>query len=230
MDIALLTKSQLDKICGCYLFEGCPRNLVEKTLSDDGCCMEKYENGQIIYDIDDYSRSFGLILLGKVSACKPVDAANSLMMASFEAGDCFGSAALFNDSLHYVTRITAKSKSTVLFFSQPLLEELMKKEFRVAQNYIRFLSERVQILNAKIQALIYPSAISTVAGYLCSKLEEGGNVISLTISYSELAGRLNIGRASLYRALDDLEKNGLILREGHKLTVPDREKLRKYGI
>ena len=43
----------------------------------------------------------------------------------------------------------------------------------------------------------------------------------LTCPATELAQRLGISRASLYRAFDTLEEQGLIRREGRSIFVPD---------
>ena len=45
-----------------------------------------------------------------------------------------------------------------------------------------------------------------------------------TISMTELAGRLNIGRASLYRVMDRMVDDGIIERSGKTIFVkhPDR--------
>ncbi|MCF0120174.1 MAG: winged helix-turn-helix domain-containing protein, partial [Oscillospiraceae bacterium] len=39
---------------------------------------------------------------------------------------------------------------------------------------------------------------------------------------------LNIGRASLYRSFDSLEKLGLIEKNGRSVRIPDTEALRKF--
>ena len=45
--------------------------------------------------------------------------------------------------------------------------------------------------------------------------------ILLTCSMTELAARLNIGRASLYRELQKLEERGALVRKGKRILVRD---------
>ena len=41
----------------------------------------------------------------------------------------------------------------------------------------------------------------------------------------QLAKTIGVGRASLYRALDTLEKSGAIARQGKQIWIRDKEKL-----
>ncbi len=45
---------------------------------------------------------------------------------------------------------------------------------------------------------------------------------------AHLASALDIGRTSLYRAFEELERAGAIRREGKLITVLSREKLQQY--
>jgi CRP-like cAMP-binding protein len=88
------------------------------------------------------------------------------------------------------------------------------------------LAGRVRFLNRKIQCFTAGSAERRLALWLLSEEEE---VITLPSSLTTLSDMLDIGRASLYRALDKLENSGLISREGRNIALlsPD-EILKKY--
>ena len=60
-------------------------------------------------------------------------------------------------------------------------------------------------------------------------ISEESNTVTLPASLSAFSDMLDIGRASLYRALDKLEGEGLIRREGRKITVISQDEiLKKY--
>ena len=44
---------------------------------------------------------------------------------------------------------------------------------------------------------------------------------------TDLANTLDVGRASLYRAFDKLESEGLIIKDGKTITVLDKNTLRQ---
>ena len=89
-------------------------------------------------------------------------------------------------------------------------------------NYVRFLSDRIRFLNSKISTFTADSAKSKIMRYLISQAEiqsnPDGNVL-LTMSCQKLAEFLNMGRASLYRAFEQLESDGLIRRNGKSVEI-----------
>ena len=91
------------------------------------------------------------------------------------------------------------------------------------ENYIGFLGGRIRFLNRKIGYLTAGSAERRLALYLASL---GPGEVRLSIPFSALSELLDIGRASLYRALDRLEADGQIVRHGGRsLTVVNPEAL-----
>ena len=84
-------------------------------------------------------------------------------------------------------------------------------------SYIAFLSQRIRFLNRKIDSFTAPSAREALLRHLLEIHRDGA--AEITGGYSQLARTLNIGRASLYRALDALEAEGCIRRDGKCITI-----------
>lgn len=168
----------------------------------------RYRKGEVIYRCDDFRRAIGLILEGSVTVRR-----EALMMNRLCAGDMFGAAALFDESETYVTQITAEDECLILFLSQETMSRLLREYPPLAENYIRFLSGRIRFLNRKLAVLTEGSAEHRVYSYLLAHSDEQG-LTSLPPSMVELAHTLNIGRSSLYRAVDALLKEGVIARDG----------------
>ena len=85
------------------------------------------------------------------------------------------------------------------------------------------MSKKVVYLNRKISTLVAGSAEKKLVAYLLEV--EFDSVCSLNVSMSSLADMLNVGRASLYRAIDDLENRGLIKKNGKMIIISDHEAL-----
>jgi CRP-like cAMP-binding protein len=88
-----------------------------------------------------------------------------------------------------------------------------------ALDYVAFLSGKIRFLNERLSELSAPSALQKLSSYL---LKDDGRI---ALSKVQLASALGIGRASLYRALDDLTEKGYISSDGKSVTVIDREGL-----
>ena len=81
------------------------------------------------------------------------------------------------------------------------------------------MSKKVVYLNRKISTLVAGSAEKKLVAYLLEI--ELDSVCSINVSMSALADMLNVGRASLYRAIDDLENRGLIKKNGKMIIISD---------
>ena len=91
----------------------------------------------------------------------------------------------------------------------------MQDDAKIALNYIRFLSGRIQFLNRKIDSFTAPDAEQALLSYLGQKPQ--GRVEG--ISMVKLCEILNIGRTSLYRVMQQLEDSGKIKREGKTIWL-----------
>ncbi len=56
--------------------------------------------------------------------------------------------------------------------------------------------------------------------WLISQADDGG-VVHITMGYAALARALSVGRASLYRALTELQNEGKIVKNGAEIYICD---------
>ena len=148
-------------------------------------------------------------------------------MSTLVSGSLFGAAALFNDEEQYATNITALEASKIVFFSQRLVERMIRREVQIAENYIKYLSERILFLNKKMYLLTAGTAEQRLAGFLLDNMPIG-QPAELPLPMNKLASALNISRASLYRAMDALCGCGAVVKKGKRICINDAERLNKY--
>ncbi len=188
------------------------------TIADELDTPTLFNRGDSIYRSDTFRRAIGLIVSGSVTVHTPEDGAHSLMMNRLGAGCMFGVAALYDSSDTYVTHIVAEENTHILFLSQETVSSLLVKFPLLAENYIRFLSGRIRFLNRKLAVVTTGGAEHRLYQYLLTHQDECG-VVTLPPSMVELAHTLNIGRSSLYRALDALLDAGVLEREGRQYRL-----------
>ena len=197
-----LRKKDLAWLERLFLFDG-----VEPKERDDmiaAAATADFEKGAVIYAPREFRRSIGVVIRGTAQVWQ-VAKDRRLRMKTVATGQSFGAAALFG-AADYVTEVTAKTACTVVFFSQEQIVAAMYRNPRIAENYIRFLSDRVRYLNRRMTAMAGGDAAQKLAIFLAGCAE------SEKINLAQLAEQLNIGRTSLYRALDALEADGQIKR------------------
>lgn len=94
---------------------------------------------------------------------------------------------------------------------------LLSEDRTLSANYIRYLSERIHFLSRKVEGLAARRVTGKLARFL---LEAGGEAVSCPAA--ELARRLDVSRAALYRSFQELEEAGGIRREGKTIVILDR--------
>ena len=192
--------------------------------------MRLFEKGEMIYGPSHFERSLGVLSEGQCEVTKETADGRQLVMSRLGTGVMFGAAALFNREEVYPTEIRALSRCRVIFWPEELLQALFRREIRLAEAYISYLCGRVHFLTRRIDALTAGSAERKLASYLAEQAQprlEGGYFLRWS-SAASLSRTLNIGRASLYRAIDQLTAEKLIQKESKTLCIPDMERLKKY--
>ena len=115
-----------------------------------------------------------------------------------------------------LSRLTSVGQSIFLKVNEQSLRCSLKEGGVFSINYTEFLTDRICFLNDKIASFTGYSAESRLTLYL--QEHRSGDTVELP-PLKSLADFLGVGRASLYRALDSMESEGTIKRDGHLIYV-----------
>ncbi len=194
-----------------FLFQG-----AEELLSDAlALGVKAFPRGETVCGPDTAERTLGIVLEGRAEAVSLTR--EQTVLAAFRPGDTFGAAALFGGG-GYVSLVRAVTGCTVLLLPEEHLRQWFARCPRMAANYIAFLSDRVRFLNGKIAIFTQEGARQRLYRWLRGNCDEAGRLPE-RLSMTKLAGALSMGRTSLYRAMEELESAGLIVRDGKRIEV-----------
>ena len=168
---------------------------------------EAFSKGGTVCSPQTASKGLGILIKGALEIISGHNCANIRVM---DAVEVFGAASLFGGG-GYVSTIRASQDAEVIFVSEEALAQLMRDSFRVSQNYITFLSEKVRFLNSRIENFTAGCSAAALWDYLCREADENGIALPPK-NMSRLAKTLNMGRTSLYRAVEELEAAGKLKR------------------
>lgn len=216
----IITEEMKERFRGSFLFCGLP-GLSEELERELLSGAEEFERGECVYDSSRFRNALGIIVSGTVRITTS-DEENRIILRDMCAGETFGAAALFGAGECYVSKIHARSACTVVFLEEDMLGKLFAEYPGSARNYIVFLSSKIRYLNRKIAELSMHGADARLLGYMKEHADAGGEV-SMPKSMSALASTLGIGRSSLYRALEKLEAEGHISKNGSKWNITKGE-------
>lgn len=216
------TKQLIKKLSALPLFAKTPPATLGSWLEGLQSEIIEKRSGE---SIGNGERRLGLLLSGR-ARIHSADNGRNVILREMRAPTVFGAASLFCEGELPMSRIEAVTACTALLIGADDVRALMSADESFRDAYLAFLADRVRFLNRKILCFTAGSAERRLALWLCS---EEGDTVTLPASLSSLADMLNLGRASLYRALDKLEGDGLITRDGRSITVISQDELlRKY--
>lgn len=222
-----MKREHLIAIGKCVLFNNVDIESLHKRL-EEKCSVCSFQNNETIYTRSKFNDSVGIVLEGNVEVYK--DEEKAVMLNRISVGGFFGAAALFADKKEYVSVLVAKGNSTIIFIPFNEFKDLLANNPVFALNYIDFLSGRIEFLNKKIDEFTAQDTSQKLCRYLIDNAVQTESTLVCSIkSMVELSKKLNMGRASLYRAFEELEREKIITRNGKYIIIDDINKLKERG-
>ncbi len=197
------------------LFEGCSEKTVMQALNSPLLDHRYYEKGDRVYF---KGGALGILVKGRMKVGGRGDL-KKLVINQFESGAAFGFASLFEKGDHFETDIRAVSDAEVFFIPEELVEQLIDSDGRFARNIIAIQSSKIRFLNSKIYSFTAPTGSEKLLRYLSTLPVNEDEGVVLPMGMSALAARLDMGRASLYRAFSSLEEEGKIVKKGDCIVL-----------
>ncbi len=199
-----------------FFFRGLNEAELQPLLRFEGLGIQHYHTGEEIFSPTQASPMLGILLRGSAIVEK-LSGKNPMRMSQLAPGSLFGLASIFLDQAQrvYPTKITASKDCYALLIPEDSLRKMMQADFRLTENYLRYLTGRIYFLNERIDGLIMPTVAERMLLYLQSNAQNN----CLRHGLTQLAQALSISRATLYRALATLEEQGLIRRDGRLITL-----------
>jgi CRP-like cAMP-binding protein len=216
-----ITNDFLKKLSALELFKNASPAVIKLALSADDCNIQVFGSNEKIYIPGQKGVALGIILRGKAEAFS-ADPGKDVLIRTLSAGDMFGVSSLFDKDAAFSSKIVSKGAARVLFISESSLSQLIENDQNIMYNYIKFMADRIRYLNEKIMYFTAGSTERRLALYLASY---GKKSIKMTISMTDLANTLDVGRASLYRAFDKLSDDGYIIRSEKIVLLLNRDEM-----
>lgn len=209
-----------DIILATSLFRGISedeRKLICEILNNGGYSLCEYRAGEFI----EYDGCAVIVAEGTVDI--EMSEMTGTILRTVKSGDIFGIGMMYAAKQTYVTRAITRSTAKLVFIPKERLDDILSVSPHSAMNLIRILSDKISFLNRRIMTFTASDAEIRVALFLYNLAFEqdiaSDPVLRLADTYTAIAKKLSIGRASLYRILDKFADNGIIQRNDRNITV-----------
>ena len=195
---------------------GLPKHVPQRTA--------KFRAGQIISDSMHGLSGVGVVENGRVDIYAVALDGRDVQLNSI--GICN---LLVAEPLQTVLRCA--EETTVRFWEKEALVAAMRGDAALAMAYAALCNAKIQFLLSRIEMLTMQSCRGKVLAFLLAEKREDG-VILLRGTRDELASRLSVSRAALYRELSALQSGGYLEVGESRLRVLNTSALEKllYGV
>ena len=206
----------------CRLFDGCEAEEIRAFLHESGVQVQTF-SGRETLPQEVRSNCWGIVLTGSVRIYSGAEGEGTMLLNVVGESQPFDIASLAGCRVNPVmSEAKAAGKSRIAFIGTAEPTSLMERHPQIAANVMGFFCGRIAFLNRKIHTLSRGSVEQRLADYLLSEFTTDSGQPEVVIrSCAELAVRLNMSRASLYRALGTLEESGMIARSGKVIGLLD---------
>lgn len=203
---------------------------LERSTFQNYCSLTRvktFSKGEIIAAEGDICTSIGVIEKGRIAIQKYTSGGDFATIALLKPGEFFGEDLIFGSSNIYTFTLEAMSLSEVLFVNKDTLYALLDKSQVVKDNFLKLLSDRINLQNRRIALLSQKSIRHKIAFYLLelrAELTSAGkntNIVHLPVSKEVIAKLLAMPRPSFSRELIQMQKAGLVEVDGREIKLLD---------
>ncbi len=197
------------------LFREVPEDWIRLWLRSVNVTVSEYEPGAYLFKKEDTIDRLGILLRGTADVIRE-SCDGRMHMSTLKKNDLFGAASLFGKDASFVTDIRCNEHARVLFIPEKEMRDLLSGNKTVLLNYLGYLNSRIRFLNKRLDAFSKNSVAAKLMSYFAS--EADGNTVCVK-NYTKLSESLCVSRATLYRALEALEEEHKIRRNGKEIIL-----------
>ena len=201
---------------------------LEALFRKSEACIEHYHSGETVKHRGDVCQTLLVLLKGEMSTEMQGIEGKRLVLEKIEAPGILASGILFSSEPVLPVDIVATNHTVILSMKKELIIELCMTNEKFLRGLLKDMGDRVVLLAKKVHSFSLNTLKENLSRYLLEKAAEN-NEFTLDITKDELASRFGVARPSLSRAFSELVKEGLIVQEGRKVKLLDKNGLKKLG-
>jgi CRP/FNR family transcriptional regulator, cyclic AMP receptor protein len=204
----------------------------DKSTLERLCPPRKFKKGQAIYRYQDRADDLFIVHSGKVKITAPTADGGERILSVLGPGDFFGESFLSGQERHTTDAVALTEPVVASPVCIDKILELTAKQPTIAIALARVLAQRVQELEAQLEATTAP-VTARVGGALMAFAERFGLKVAnrtnlkLDLTHEELAAFVGSTRVTVTNALGELRDLGLVVgtRGEYEIDLPA---LREY--
>lgn len=205
----------------------------EKRIVTDNFLISTYKKNQVIYSENEQPKYLWCLLKGKVKMYKAGVGDRVQILRLYSPVQYFGYRAYFANEL-YVSAVAAVEESVIGSIPMEVVEKLIRGNINLAMFFIHELSRNLGGSDTKIVNLTQKHIRGRLADALLQLeenygLEDDDATLRIYMSREDLASLSNMTTANAIRTLAAFVAEKLILVDGRKIKLIDKDQLQKIS-
>ena len=188
--------------------------------------IEEHQKSDIIFYKHKGIQSLGILYQGQLSISNVAIDGNELLLSNIYPKDFFGLCNLLS-ALPLPVPLKCSCPSTIIYIPKEEFIRLMAASPSLMMRIMEFYNQKILSLQKKIELLNISSPTAKVCFHILSNINER-NEFHFTCSKREFCSQIGIGRASLYRGLEEMKKLSCLEVKGNKVTVKNVDEFQRY--
>ncbi len=217
----------LDFLAHCPLFKNYSKLQIRAFLANTNYSINRYKKNQLIFRMDQQITYVGIILTGSVEVQKVFQSGRMINLIYKKQGEFIAEGTVFSAIPTYPCQVISREITDILLLPKQYMFQALGCNPCLLGNLLQLMSDKLIMLNTKIELLSYCSIQSKIAFSLlhCIKSNPAAQVIELPYSKKTWAEHLNVPRPSLCRELRNLCKSDIIKLNKRTITIVNRTQL-----
>ncbi len=183
----------------------------------DGASYQNLVAGQILFHYRDPAKYIFALEIGRIRLVSYTCEGNLVIFQIVRALESFAESALFREL--YDCNAIVEIPSRVICYPKTIIWELLQDNIELALSLLQRCSRKSQSLKKLLELRSIRSARERLLQYLLLIATPGKTRIFFDRSYKDIANELGLSSETLYRNLSELEKSGIISRQGRKIEL-----------
>ena len=215
----------IDVLKNTCFFKGISELEIEEILKSESHIIKSYKKGEVIANQGEKCNSLSVIIEGKAVIQTIYENGKVLTLANFNVSDVFAEALLFSKEKEYPATVMAGENCNVLSFPKKSVLGIIQKNTKFTENILELLSQKIVILNKKINLIELDSIRRKICKILLDNYKKNNTFSFKISSKKDMAEELGIPRPSLSRELINMRDMGLIEFTLKEIIIKDLEGL-----
>ena len=227
-----MSKDKIEALRRTALFGG----LEEKELRAlaERAVERRRTRNEILFMAGDEAQGLYVVIEGAVRAFRESPDGREQVIHVERAGASLAEVPVFDEGA-YPSTVAAEEDSKVLFIDKRDVQRLCMEHPQIALAALKLLAGRLRRCAELVEALSLREVGQRLAHFLLAEalnkgLSKGADLeINLTMTNQQIAAHIGSVREVVSRALTKLQHDGLIVLDGRRLVIPDRDALAAYA-